>query len=61
MNCEIADVLAHDFCYMNSKQNRRNLISDILEYRKDYNLLLPYLCRFIATLNRHFKDLGEIL
>ncbi|KAL4488508.1 hypothetical protein ABPG72_013076 [Tetrahymena utriculariae] len=58
---EKADLLAEQFVYVNNKQNRKKLVKDILEYRKEYNLMVPHLCRFVAVVSKHFKDLGDMV
>lgn len=34
-------------------------MKDCLEYRKEYHLVTPYLCRMIAILNINYKDIGD--
>jgi regulator of nonsense transcripts 2 len=52
MSIQIADQLAEDFCYINTKKNRKALIEEICLYRNNYLLLTTYQCRLIATLSR---------
>ena len=48
--------MACEFCYLaNNKANRQKLIKDLLEYRTDYSVALPYLCRLVANLNPIYK------
>jgi hypothetical protein len=57
MSIQIADELAVDFCYINSKKNRRSIIEEICVYRNNYLLLAPHQCRLMAILSRSFKYL----
>lgn len=34
-------------------------MKDCLEYRKEYHLVTPYLCRLIAVVNINYKDIGD--
>jgi hypothetical protein len=36
-------------------------VKDCLEYRKEYHLVTPYLCRVIAIINIHYKDIGDLV
>jgi regulator of nonsense transcripts 2 len=47
------------FNTINNKKNRKMLAKDVLEYRKEYHLVTPYLCRIVAIVNLHYKDIGE--
>lgn len=58
---DVADDLAKEFCYLNSKKNKNKLILDVVEYRYEYALMTPFLCRFIANLSKYFKEIGEAL
>ena len=47
--------------YVNNKTNRKRLVRDLVEYRKEYNLMVPHLCRMVAVITKHFKDLGDMV
>lgn len=55
----------NEFCKafnsVNNKKIRKILAKDVLEYRKEYHLVTPYLCRIIAIVNMNFKDIGETI
>ena len=46
---------------VNNKRTRKFLSKDLLEYRKEYQLVTPFLCRIAATIGQSFKDLTEWL
>ena len=54
-NRDVADDFAKDFCYANNAPNRKRLIKDICAYHKEYQILVPFYCRILATLNKYFK------
>ena len=56
-----ADVLAKDFERYNNKRNRKLLVRDVLEYRKEYYLVTPYLCRVATIVNQNWKDVGDMV
>jgi hypothetical protein len=37
------------------------LARDILEYRKEYQLVTPYLCRIAAVVGAAYRDLADQL
>ena len=49
------------FEVINSKRTRKLLAKDILEYRKEYQLVTPYLCRIGAVVGLVHRDLAEWL
>ena len=49
------------FCLVNNKKHRKMLAKDCLEYRKQYHLVTPYLCRVVAIVNINYKDIGDIV
>lgn len=46
---------------VNSKRNRKLLAKDLLEYRKEYQLVTPFLCRIAAAVSQNYKDVIEWL
>ena len=58
-NVQDADNLIQQFLPINTKKTRRMLVKDLLEYRKEYQLVTPFLCRIAATLNKKWKDVEE--
>ena len=60
-NVQDADNLSKLFLNVNTKKTRKTLVKDLLEYRKEYQLVTPYLCRIAATLNKKWKDIGETI
>ncbi|EGR33548.1 mif4g domain protein, partial [Ichthyophthirius multifiliis] len=61
----IADCLELEFCVdfgeNEAEIKQKKLVRDILEYRKEYNLMVPQLCRFVAVVSKYFKDLADFL
>lgn len=44
---------------INNKRTRRLLGRDIMEYRKEYQLVTPFLCRIAAIVATNFRDIQE--
>lgn len=60
-NIEDADNLTREFLKINTRKTRKTLIRDLLEYRKKYQLITPYLCRIAANLHQKWRDVAEHL
>lgn len=56
-----SDEVVKAFEGVNNKRTRKFLSKDLLEYRKEYQLVTPFLCRIAATIGQNFKDLTEWL
>lgn len=59
-NCytrELADDIAIEFCYMNSKSSRKKLIKALCDIPKASLPLLPFYARIAAILNQVFSDI----
>ena len=50
-----------DFCYLNSKANRRRLVRALFSVPRSSLQLLPYYARLTATLQRCMRDVGPAL
>lgn len=46
---------------VNNKRTRKMIAKDILEYRKQYQLVTPFLCRIAAIVSLNFKDIMETI
>lgn len=44
---------------ISNKKTRRMLARDLLEYRKEYQLVTPFLCRVAAILSQYHRDIAE--
>lgn len=60
-NIEDADQLTREFLKINSRKTRKTLMRDLMEYRKKYQLVTPYLCRIAANLHQKWRDVAEHL
>ena len=56
-----SDEAIHAFQSINNKRTRKMLAKDILEYRKQYQLVTPFLCRIASTIGLSFRDLVDCL
>eukprot|EP01135_Chromosphaera_perkinsii_P001951 Nk52_evm8s214 gene=Nk52_evmTU8s214 len=61
VNRELIDKLAVEFCYLNSKLNRRKLVNFVFEIPRSRLEVIPYYCRLIATLNKCLPDVGATI
>jgi len=64
--CEKCDVnilvyLQVEFCYLNSKANRKKLVRALFNVPRTSLELLPYYSRMVATLSTCMKDVSVIL
>lgn len=53
---EQVDMVAHDFCFLNSKASRNRLVKSLQEIPKARTDLLPLYARLIATLGQYMPD-----
>ncbi|ELR24703.1 MIF4G domain containing protein [Acanthamoeba castellanii str. Neff] len=61
VNRDLIDKAAIDFCYINTKGNRKKLIKTLFNAPRTQLALLPYYARLVATLNQCMKDIGPAL
>uniref|UniRef100_A0A6B2KWV6 MIF4G domain-containing protein n=1 Tax=Arcella intermedia TaxID=1963864 RepID=A0A6B2KWV6_9EUKA len=61
INRDKIDQAAIDFCYVNSKGNRKKLVNFLFGVSRNKLEILPYYSRLVATLNRYLKDVGPLL
>ncbi|KAM3139094.1 hypothetical protein pb186bvf_008905 [Paramecium bursaria] len=54
---EIADQMAQEF--QNNQKNRRKLIEDILNYKQNYMVLMPFQCRLLANICKNYRESEE--
>ena len=54
-NAEMADQIAEEFYYMNSKARRDKLLEAVLALAPQKPDLIPYLARVVAILGRHYR------
>ncbi|KAJ2356857.1 mRNA decay protein, partial [Coemansia sp. RSA 2618] len=54
-----ADQIAVDFCYVNTRANRRALVTALADASRRHMFVVPLYARVIATLNAYFPDVGE--
>ncbi|KAJ2852601.1 mRNA decay protein [Coemansia brasiliensis] len=54
-----ADEIAVNFCYINSRANRRALVNTLIDAPRRQMYLIPFYARVIATLNPYFAEIGE--
>ena len=50
-----------EFCYLNSKSNRKKLVRALFNVPRTSLELLPYYSRMVATLSTSMKDVSSIL
>ncbi|KAI5466569.1 MIF4G domain-containing protein [Mariannaea sp. PMI_226] len=58
-NKDIADQIAVDFCFLNSKASRNRLVKALTEVPKGRSDLLPSWARLVATLGRYMPDVPK--
>ena len=52
-NQEAADQLAKEYFLVVTKASRGRFVNDLLEYRVEYSLLIPFYCRMLAIISKH--------
>ncbi|KAH1209856.1 Regulator of nonsense transcripts UPF2 [Glycine max] len=58
---DLIDQLTVEFCYLNSKSNRKKLVRALFNVPRTSLELLPYYSRMVATLSTSMKDVSSIL
>nr|KYP46504.1 Regulator of nonsense transcripts 2 [Cajanus cajan] len=58
---DLIDQLTVEFCYLNSKSNRKKLVRALFNVPRTSLELLPYYSRMIATLSTCMKDVSSIM
>ncbi|KAJ9175552.1 hypothetical protein P3X46_014098 [Hevea brasiliensis] len=58
---DLIDQLTVEFCYLNSKSNRKKLVKALFNVPRTSLELLPYYSRMVATLSTCMKDVSSIL
>ncbi|TVU15168.1 hypothetical protein EJB05_38675 [Eragrostis curvula] len=58
---DLIDQLTVEFCYLNSKANRKKLVRALFTVPRTSLELLPYYSRLVATLSPFMKDLPSML
>lgn len=58
---DLIDRLTVEFCYLNSKVNRKKLVRALFSVPRTSLELLPYYSRLVATLSPFMKDLPSML
>ncbi|GLT66869.1 hypothetical protein SLA2020_392120 [Shorea laevis] len=58
---DLIDQLTVDFCYSNSKSNRKRLVRALFNVPRTSLELLPYYSRMVATLSTCMKDIPSML
>jgi len=58
---DLIDQLTVDFCYLNSKSNRKKLVRALFNVPRTSLELLPYYSRMVATLSTCMKDVASML
>lgn len=58
---DLIDQLTVDFCYLNSKSNRKKLVRALFSVPRTSLELLPYYSRMMATLSTCMKDVAPML
>ncbi|KRW99215.1 Armadillo-type fold [Pseudocohnilembus persalinus] len=59
-NTKKADDLAIEFCYINTVQNRRKLIYDVInkyDWNQDIMKFIPYRVRLVVTISQYFPNM----
>ncbi|KAF7803922.1 Regulator of nonsense transcripts UPF2 [Senna tora] len=58
---DLIDQLTVEFCYLNSKSNRKKLVRALFNVPRTSLELLPYYSRLVATLSTCMKDVSSML
>ncbi|KAJ7976241.1 regulator of nonsense transcripts UPF2 [Quillaja saponaria] len=58
---DLIDQLAVEFCYLNSKSNRKKLVRALFNVPRTSLELIPYYSRMVATLSTCMKDVSSML
>ncbi|XP_022746547.1 regulator of nonsense transcripts UPF2-like isoform X2 [Durio zibethinus] len=58
---DLIDQLTVEFCYLNSKSNRKRLVRALFNVPRTSLELLPYYSRMVATLSTCMKDVPSVL
>ncbi|GMG99374.1 hypothetical protein Nepgr_001214 [Nepenthes gracilis] len=58
---DLIDQLTVEFCYLNSKSNRKKLVRALFNVPRTSLELLPYYSRMVATLSACMKDVSSLL
>ncbi|KDP46148.1 hypothetical protein JCGZ_06659 [Jatropha curcas] len=58
---DLIDQLTVEFCYLNSKSNRKKLVRALFNVPRTSLELLPYYSRMVATLSTCMKDISSML
>ncbi|XP_077212935.1 regulator of nonsense transcripts UPF2 [Tasmannia lanceolata] len=58
---DLIDQLTVEFCYLNSKSNRKKLVRALFNIPRTSLELLPYYSRMVATLSTCMKDVSSML
>ncbi|XP_028785776.1 regulator of nonsense transcripts UPF2, partial [Neltuma alba] len=58
---DLIDQLTVEFCYLNSKSNRKKLVRALFNVPRTSLELLPYYSRMVATLSTCMKDVSSVL
>ncbi|CAM8920380.1 unnamed protein product [Rhodiola kirilowii] len=58
---DLIDQLTVEFCYLNSKANRKKLVRALFNVSRTSLELLPYYSRMVATLSTCVKDISSVL
>ncbi|KAL6185650.1 hypothetical protein ACLB2K_041780 [Fragaria x ananassa] len=58
---DLIDQLTVEFCYLNSKTNRKKLVRAVFNVPRTSLELLPYYSRMVATLSTCMKDVSSML
>ncbi|KAH9311223.1 hypothetical protein KI387_026258, partial [Taxus chinensis] len=58
---DLIDQLTVDFCYLNSKSNRKKLVRALFNVPRTSLELLPYYSRMVATLSTCMKDVASMI
>jgi len=58
---DLIDQLTVEFCYLNSKANRKKLVRALFNVNRTSLELLPYYSRLVATLSTCMKDVPSML
>eukprot|EP01113_Clastostelium_recurvatum_P028464 TRINITY_DN3443_c0_g1_i3.p1 TRINITY_DN3443_c0_g1~~TRINITY_DN3443_c0_g1_i3.p1 ORF type:complete len:1490 (-),score=547.81 TRINITY_DN3443_c0_g1_i3:1460-5929(-) len=58
---DLIDSASVEFCYVNSRSNRKKLVKAIFNVPRTSLVLFPYYSRMIATLQQYMKDVAPML
>uniref|UniRef100_A0A7N0V2R3 MIF4G domain-containing protein n=1 Tax=Kalanchoe fedtschenkoi TaxID=63787 RepID=A0A7N0V2R3_KALFE len=58
---DLIDQLTVEFCYLNSKANRKKLVRALFNVPRTSLELLPYYSRMVATLSTCMKDISSVI